>query len=143
MPIVGEPAKAGKTKYDTDAGLIASGSIAFTAANDLTTEKKTSAISLGTKDIHPDDLYLLVIDKPTENTAGNLTIKTYNQVKVDDTNERDVLHTTHTVEMITGVATYRDFLIQGLFFGEGTIKISATFATDSGVLTVYYKLYRL
>ncbi|GAI16213.1 unnamed protein product [marine sediment metagenome] len=88
-------------------------------------------------------MYLLVIEKPTEDTAGNLTIKTYNRVKIDGTNERDVLHTTHTVEKIASAGTYRDFIIQGLFVGEGTIKLSATFATDSGAITVYYKLYRL
>lgn len=127
---------------DKDAGLISSGSVAFTAGNDLTTEKKTDAIDLNI-DTQVNDIYVLVIDKPTENTAGNLTVKIYNQVKVDGTNSRDVLHTTHTVEKITDLGTYRDFLIQGLFCGEGTIKISATFATDSGAITVYYKLFRL
>ena len=126
-----------------DSGLIASGSIAFTAGENLTTEKKTASISLGKTLVHPDSLYLLVIDKLTEDTAGDLTIKTYNEVKVDGTNSRDVLHTTHTVEKIAGVATFRDFLVQGLFFGEENIKLGMNFATDSGAITVYYKIYQL
>ena len=137
--------KRGISKNTADAGLVASGSIAFASGDDLVTEKKTSSISLptGKKEISPEALFLLVIDKPAENTAGNLTIKTYNEVKVDDTNQRDVLLTTHTVEKITSLGTFRSFLIQGLFFGEGGIKLSATFATESGAITVYYKLYRL
>src|SRR4030042_1296142 len=127
----------------SDDGLIASGSIVFASGDNLTTEKLTDAIDLLGKGIHPDATFLLVIDKPTENTAGNLTVKTYNQVKVDDTNERSVLHATHTVDVVTGAASYRDFLIQGLFIGEGTIKIGMSFATDSGAITVYYKLYRI
>ena len=127
----------------TDSGLVASGSIVFAAGDDLTTEKKTAAISPTGTYQHPDALYCLIIDKPTENTAGNLTITTYNQVTVDGTNERDVTHTTHTVEVITGAGTYRGFLVQGLFIGNATIKLGAKFATDSGAITVYYKLYRL
>lgn len=133
----------GIDRVEADSGLITSGTIVFSSGDNLTTEKKTSAISLNLKDLHQDDQYILAIDKPTENTAGDLTIKTYNQIKVDGTNERDVLHTTHTVEVITSALTARSFLIQGLFVGEGTIKLSATFATDSGAITVAFKLYRL
>ena len=137
-----EQKSRGILRQGSDDGLIASGSIAFAEGDTLTTEKKTSAITVS-KSIHPDNLYLLVIDKPTEDTAGDLTIKTYNQVKVDGTNSRDALHTTHTVEKIASADTYRSFIVQGLFIGEGTIKLSATFAADSGAITVYYKLYRL
>jgi len=133
----------GITKKGTDDGLITSGSIVFMAGEDLTIEKKTSAISLLTTEIHPDGIFLLAIEKPTENTAGNLTVNTYNQIKVNGTDERDVFHTTHTVEKITDMATYRNFLIQGLFIGEGKIKLGMKFATDSGAITCYWKLFRL
>lgn len=126
-----------------DAGKVADGSIAFTAGDNLTTEKKTADITLAETKVHSDSLYLLAIEKPIENTAGNLTIKTYNVIKIDGTNARDVLFTTHTVEKITSVATYRCYLIQGLFLGEGKIKLSATFAADSEVITVKYRLYKL
>lgn len=130
--------------YGADTGLIASGSISFDAGDDLTTEKKTSAIELANGSyLHPDGLFLLAIEKPQEDTAGDLTIYTYNIIKIDGTNEREVLHTTHTIEKIAGSDTYRDFLIQGLFIGEGKIKLGAKFAADSGAIEVKYKLYRL
>lgn len=130
--------------YGPDTGLIASGSISFSSGDDLTVEKKTDAIELPVGMLlHPDSLYLLAIEKPADDTAGNLTINLYNVIKIDDTNERDVLHTTFTVEKISGSPTYRDFIIQGLFIGEGKIKIGAKFANDSGVIEVKYKLFRL
>ena len=109
--------------------VILSSSITFAAVDDLTVEKKTSGFSQSYSPLR-EALYLLMIEKPVENIAGNLTVKTYNLVKVDGTNEREVLHTTHTVEKITDAATYRDFLIQGLFIGEGKIKIGCKFATN-------------
>ena len=118
-------------------------SIVFAVGDDLTTEKKTAAIPLVKKLADPDSLYLLVIDKPTENTAGDLTVYTYNENKVDGTNLRDVLHTIHTVEKITDVGTFRDFVIQGLFFGEEKIKLGMKFAVDSGAIEVFYKIYKL
>jgi len=135
--------KLGLNRTTADAGMIANGSISFAAGDDLTTEKKTSSISLTETEIHPDDLYLLAIEKPTEDTAGDLTVKTYNVIKIDGTNERDVLHTTNVVEKIASAATYSDYLIQGLFIGEGKIKIGMSFAADSGAIEVKYRLYRL
>ena len=120
---------------------LAGGTISFDAADDLTVEKKTSAIKLR-EDSHAGGYFLLAIKKPQENTAGDLTIYVYNIIKIDGA-EREVLHTTHTVEKITGADTYRDFLIQGLFVGERKIKIGAKFAADSGAIDVEYKLYRL
>ena len=126
-----------------DAGMIAEGSIAFDAGDDLTTEKKTGSVSISMIP-HKDDLYVLNIDKPTEDTAGDLTIYIYNESKVDGTNSRDCLvHTLH-VEKITGAGTFRSIPnLAGLFFGEGAIKIGMKFDTDSGAITVYYKLYRM
>lgn len=135
--------KLGLNKTVVDAGLIASGSIGFLAGDNLTTEKLTSAITTAVTEVHPDGLYLLAFEKPTENTAGNMTVKIYNVIKIDNVNARDCLHSTLTVEMITGVATYRDFLIQGLFLGEASIKIGVYFAADSDAITVYWKLFRL
>lgn len=126
-----------------DAGLLASGNIAFAAGDNLTTEKLTNAIPLSDAKQHSDRLFLLAIDKPTEDTAGNLTINLYNIVKVDNTNARDCLHSTLTAEKIAGAGTYRIFLLQGLFIGQASIKIGMKFATDSGAITVFYKLFRL
>jgi len=129
--------------YDrNEPGLIASGSIEFADEDNLTIEKKTSVITLTKAAIHPDNLFLLAIEKPTDNTAGDLTINVYNVIKIDGVNERDVLHAILTVEAITNSATYRDFLIQGLFVGGG-IKLGAKFASDSGAITIHWKLYRL
>ena len=125
-----------------EGGLVGVGSIAFTAGENLTTEKKVTVVRLAPA-LPIGNTYLLAIAKPAENTAGNLTIKTYNNIKIDATNARDTLHTTHTVEKITSVATYRSFLIQGLFIGEDGVKIGAKFATDSGAITIHYKLYAL
>lgn len=129
--------------HSSDSVSVATGSIVFDAADDLTTEQKTSAISLGDVIAHPDGLYLLAIEKPIENTAGNLTVYTYNVIKIDETNARDVSHSTHTVEKITDTATYQNYLIQGLFVGEEQIKIGMKFVTDSGAITVKYRIYRL
>jgi len=134
----------GIDRYQADQGLIASGSISFANADDLTVEKKTSAISIPSGlDLHPDSLYLIAIDKPQEDTAGDLTVNIYNVIKVDETNSRDVLLTTFTVEKITGARTCASHLLQGLFVGEGQIKIGMKFAADSGAITVYYKLFRI
>lgn len=42
-----------------------------------------------------------------------------------------------------GLYTYRDYLIQGLFVGEGKIKLGFRFSGGVGSTTIYYKLYRL
>lgn len=129
--------------YSLQASALSTGTIAFEAGDNLTTEKKTADITLGSIIMPANNLYLLSIEKPTENTAGNLTIYTYNVIKIDETTARDVLHSTHTVEKITDAATYRNFIIQGLFIGEEKVKIGAKFATDSSAITVKYRLYRL
>jgi len=135
--------KNGILRQGSDDGIVADGNIAFAAGDNLTTEKLTSAFAVNGKILHNDGLYLLAIDKPTENTAGNLTVSVYNQVKVDGTNSRDCLLSTVTVEKITDAGTFRCFLLQGAFIGESTIKLGMKFATDSGAITVYYKIYRL
>lgn len=133
-----------------DSGLITSGSLAFGQSEDLTTASPTSVVSLVTEGkelVHPDAVYLLAIEKPGSpgTSAGDLTVRTYNNIIIDGTNARDTLHTTHTVEVAspTTVDTYRDFIVQGLFMGEGT-KLDFAFATNvASPMTVYYKIYRI
>ncbi len=131
------------SNFTMQGSAISAGSIVFSEGDDLTSEKKTDDITLGSIIAPVDNLFLLSIEKPIENTAGNLTIYVYNVIKIDETNARDVLHSTHTVEKITDSATYRDFIIQGLFIGEEKVKIGAAFAADSSAITVAYRLYRL
>lgn len=137
--------KRGMKRIGSDDGLIASGSIFFETGVDVfTTEKKTSSLLLD-KEIHPDGIYLLVIEKPVEDTALDLTVIVYNEIKTDGSNSRDFPLVPLTVEKKAGVATYQPFIIQGAFIGEGTIKIGMVWGnTDGGVdKTVYFKLYRI
>lgn len=124
--------------------VVAAGSIAFATGDMLTTEKKTSALSLVDERarLHPDGKYKLFIDKPVEDTAGDLTVYTYNVCTVDGTNARDCVNSSHTISQSAGVATYECVDVNGLFIGDGTIKLGMKFATDSGAITVYYKLFR-
>jgi len=122
--------------------LISAGSIVFDAGDDLTVEKKTANILLSDIFSEIPEKCLLAIEKPTEDTAGDLTVYTYNVIAIDNDNERDVKHTTHVVEKITGDATYRNFLIEGLFRGQGKIKIGMKFTADSGAITVKYRLLK-
>ncbi len=133
-----------------DEGLITSGNMAFASATTLTTASATglkALHTLGKELVHPDALYLLAIEKPGSpgDSAGDLTVRTYNNITVDGTSARDCLHTTHTVEWATPTTTktYRDFIVQGLFMGNGT-KLDFAFATDvASAFTVYYRIYRL
>ena len=132
----------GVGKAEEDAGLIAEGTLAWVAGDNLTTELKTSAIDVDDILLGHNNIFKLVIFKPAENTAGNLTIKTYNVIADTDDTERDVFNSSHTVEMISSARTDTSFKVEGLFFGTNTIKLSGAFATDSGAITVGYKLYR-
>ncbi len=136
----------GVSKPESDTGLTESGSIAFLSATaSITAELKTSGISVLADTYHPDNLHLLVVEKPGDKMAGDLTIKTYNCIKVDGTTERDVLLTTHTISSTTtGTFGASAFLIQGLGIGDGSIKLSMNWAGEtSGLLTTYYKIYRI
>lgn len=130
-----------EVKKITARELIANGEIAFSDSDDLTVEKKTDPIQLP-DDCYPGRIYYLAIEKPTEDTAGDLTVTTYNLVKIDGVNEREVLHTIHTVEAVSGEPSYRGFLIQGLGFGEGKIKLGFKFAADSGAINIKWSLYK-
>jgi len=121
--------------------LIARGEVSFSDTDDLTVEKKTEAIQLA-EDSYPGRIYYLAIEKPADNTAGDLTVYVYNLIKIDGTNEREVLHTIHTVEMITDAPTYRGYLIQGLGFDTNKIKLGFRFANDSGAITVKWALFK-
>lgn len=125
-----------------DSTLIGRTSIVFASGDDLTTEK-TATITLSADKIHSDGLFLLAVEKVAENTAGNMTVKVYNQIKINGTDTRDALLTTLTTESVTDTAVYRCYLLQGLFVGELSIKIGASFVTDSGAITPYFALYSL
>ena|SRR3990167_4291202 len=149
--ITKESLRSGKTRPGADAGLIASTMILFSEQptdNILTTEKYTFTIALGTQDVHADDLYLLATERVpnTESEAfypGDLTIKSYNVIKVDGTKDRRVLHVTNTSSS-ANITQDRDYLIQGLFVGEGKVQIGCSYATDvNSTQKIYMKLYRL
>lgn len=130
-----------KYSYDEE-DLISAGSIVFEAGDDLTTEKKTENILLNSAFNEIPRKCLLAIEKPIEDTAGDLTVSMYNIIAIDGNNERDTEHTTLTVGKIAGVETYKGFLIDGLFRGQGKIKIGMNFTTDSGAITVKYRLLK-
>jgi len=129
-----------------DEGLVvAAGSISFASGDNLTTEKKTDALSVadGDSPVHPDNKFQLHIKRPEEDTAGTLTIKVYNVSTIDGTNADDtLLASSMEIAQTSGSSSSECFNIEGLFIGDGTIKISATFATDSGSAEVFYKLFR-
>ena len=129
-------------RAEIDSGKIAESSIAFDAGDDLTTEKKTASISIA-EPCHPNDYYLLAIEKPVEATAETLTVTVYNEIKINGTDSRDTELSSFDIGDSTGAVVYECKLIQGLFVGEGSVKIGAKFAVDSGAVTVYFKLFRL
>ena len=129
-------------KTAADVGLLARTSIAFTAGDNLTTEKLSSAISLLDKNLNKDNEIRLCVDKPTENTAEDMTIKIYEECKVDGTNARYCLVATLVVDFETGAGSYRSFNISGIGYGEGNIKIGCSFAVDSGAIEPFFALYR-
>ena len=118
---------------------IITSSIVFGADDVLTAEKKTAALSFPS--LSSSGNYRLSVTKPTENTAGDLTLYVYDQVKIDGTNIVDVLVSILTVEMITGAATHRGFILSGIGVGEGTLKLGGKFAADSGAITVNFTVH--
>ena len=64
--------------------LISAGSIVFDAGDDLTVEKKTANILLSDIFSEIPEKCLLAIEKPTEDTAGDLTVYTYNVIAIDN-----------------------------------------------------------
>lgn len=111
---------------------LASLSLPFAIGEGIT-EKLTSAIPI--LSLSPSGNYILSVTKPTEDTAGDFTLKVYNQVKTDGTNSTDQLVTTRTVEKITGSATNRSYTLYGIGIGEGTIKIGGSFTANCAVAT--------
>ena len=111
---------------------LAAGSLSFAIGEGLT-EKVTSAIPIYA--LSPSGNYILSVTKPSEDTAGDLTLKVYNQVKTDGTNSTDQLVTIRTVEKITGSATNRCYMLYGIGIGEGTIKIGGSFAANCAAAT--------
>ena len=145
------PTQYGVIKKDVNVGLVASGNITFgnePTSDNLTTEKDTSGSTLAlTQAVHPDSLFLLSVERPASTTdprdAGDLTIKTYNVDNLTGSNERNVLHTIHVISSAI-ITTNRDFLVQGLFSGQGEANLGFSFATDrADTMKIYYKLFRL
>ncbi|MBU4223677.1 hypothetical protein KJ934_00345 [Patescibacteria group bacterium] len=125
-----------------DSGLIARTSIVFEAADVLTTKKLSAAISLLNANLNQDNEIRMCIDKPTEDTAGDMTVDIYEECKVDGVNARYCKVCTLVAEKITGAPTFRSYNLSGIGYGTGNIKIGASFAVDSGAITVYFALYR-
>ncbi len=124
----------------TAAPLVTS-SLIFAAGDVLTTEKLTDALILPS--LSSSGNYVISITKPVENTAGDLTLKIYNQVKTNGVDSTDQYLTTLVIEKITGAATNRSFVVSGLGIGNGSIKIGGFFAADSGAITVNFTIHAI
>lgn len=122
----------------TAAPLVTS-SLVFAAGDVLTTEKLTTALTLSS--LSSSGNYVISVTKPVENTAGDLTLKIYNQVKTNGVDSTDQYLTTLVIEKITGSATNRSFVVSGLGIGNGTVKIGGFFAADSGAITVNFTIH--
>ena len=119
---------------------IASGSISFSAGDNLTTEKKSAAISPNSG-VFIGKTVKIFFDKPAENTAGDMTVKVYDIDKVDGTNARDGVLITTVVEKITGALTMKPILVESMFNNSAKqAKIGLSFATDSGAIEVSYRI---
>jgi hypothetical protein len=129
-------------RTQVDVNVVAHGSMDWTAAEDLRNEKKTADITLGRQYTHPDSLWLIAVEKPADDTAGDLTVNVYNVIKIDNSNARDTFLTSFTVPKISGSPTYQCYIVQGLFV-ERSIKLGFKFEADSGAITVHFKIFRL
>jgi len=132
--------------------IIDSGTITLVATNTLTTEVYSSDILPKTKYVHVspnfNSLYCLQVQKAQNDTASDLTVNIYNLNETMADTSGDILkfkHTSHVVEESDGVATYRDFLVRGLFIGtESKVSLGFAFAADSETgVKVYYRLYKV
>jgi len=121
--------------------LLLSSSIAFAANDTLTIEKYTEVLDLPSLPYSGN--CVVSVTRPLENTAGDLTIYLYNQNKTNTSDIVDDILEILTVEMVTGAPTNRDFIVSGLGAGEGTIKVGAKFAADSGAATVHFTVRAL
>lgn len=122
----------------TDPPLITS-SLIFLAGDVLTTEKLTAVLTMAS--LSSSGNYIISVTKPVEDTAGDLTLNFYNQVKTNGIDDTDQLLITLTVPQITGVATNRQYEVSGLGVGNGTIKVGGYFAADSGAITVNFTVH--
>jgi len=124
----------------TAAPLITS-SLVFAAGDVLTTEKTTAALTLSS--LSSSGNYVISVTKPTDDTAGDLTLKIYNQVKTNGIDSTDQYLTTLVIEKIAGSATNHSFVVSGLGIGNGTIKIGGLFTADSGAITVNFTIHAI
>ena len=122
-------------------------SIAWTAGETKTSEKKTSSFKLaGGVPLAPRDAYLLEVVRPAGNTPDALTTYIYNVSEVESGNERDGLLASVVTETASGGGVVqRCYPIRGLFLGSSdNIKLGAKFsANQTGIaLTAYYRIIR-
>ncbi len=122
-------------------GVASSFEIVFDDTSDLTTELLTTADAL--RERSNTGYYLLAVHKPDESTAGDLTINIYNQISFDGITVTDVFLSSVTVAQVSSSATDKCYIIQGIGAGEGTVKLGAKFATDSGAITVNAVIYAI
>ena len=121
--------------------------IAWTANETKTTEKKSGALTLaGDVPLSPRDAYVLEVVRPAGNRADALTVYVYNVSKVDGTNSADHLVSTFIAETASDAsAVYRNYPVRGLFLGtENQIKIGMKFGVNqtATVKTCYVRLVR-
>jgi hypothetical protein len=125
---------------------VVSGTITATASDTKTNVKLSSAISLPDGvEFNPKAKYLLKVQVPVQDTAGNSVIYVYNRDKIDGTNIRDVLRDTTSVAYVIDTSAYKDKILEGLFLGsESQIKLGIKYSiATSAELTAAYNLYRL
>ena len=125
---------------------VVSGTITATVSDTKTSVKLSSAISLPDGvEFNPNAKYLLKVQVPVQDTAGNSVVYIYNRDKIDGTNVRDILRDTTSVAYVVDTSAYKDKLIEGLFLGsESEIKLGISYSIDtSAELIAAYNIYRL
>ena len=135
------------TKYIDGLSIATTTSLAWTAGETKTTEKKTSAFKMTTGiPLAPNDAYILEVFKPSGNRAGSLTTYIYNVSLIDGVNSQDVLSATIVNETASDAsAVARSFPLRGLFYGsEDQIKLGMKFSVNqtASVKTCYARLVR-
>jgi hypothetical protein len=125
---------------------VASGTITATASDTKTNEKVSSDIYLpDTVEVNPQAKYLLKLEVPIMDTAGNAVFNIYNRDAIDGTNVRTVLRDTTSVAYVTSTSSYGDKLVEGLFIGsESAIRLGVTYSVDTSVeVSAAYSIYRV
>jgi hypothetical protein len=122
-------------------------SIAWTANEDKTTEKQSSALTLvGGVPLSERDAYLIEIVRPAGNTPDGLTTYVYNVSEVEEGNERNSLVTTLVTETASDAsAVQKVYAVRGLFLGTAnSVKLGMKFGTNqtATAITAYARIVR-